>query len=441
MSIYQSLLRTAALISSFICLHAPLKAASINIDSVKSDVTFLASDKLKGRYSFTPELDTAAKYIANRFKSVGLKPFKNSYLQKFPIYSFKPSEVTLRVNDIEIETEQLALASTAKQLHWSQDSDVTITYILEQDKFRPTLAKLNQVGGDHLILVHSSHKEIFARYKNYFNGGLTKLNNINQGSIVIALSNLDSVQTFSASGKTDITNKTLTNVVGVLPGRSKASEVVLYSAHYDHLGIRELEGQNDNIFNGADDNASGTTAIINLARYFAESNFNERTLIFSAFTAEEIGGYGSKYFSQHIPADNVTAMINIEMIGKSSKFGEGKLWMTGAERSNLVDILNDSLRQKQTKIYHDPYPKEQLFYRSDNATLARLGVPAHSFSTTQLDKDKHYHQASDEISTINFLSMTQAIESLAIATENLAKGTVTPTRIDTSKVRSSGKIY
>jgi aminopeptidase YwaD len=438
---YQASLKTIALFTSFLCVSFFSSAVSISMENIKNDVTFLASDKLKGRYSFTPELDNAANYIASRFKAAGLKPFKQSYLQKFPIYSFKPLSISLEINGIEIPAQQLALASTAKQLHWSQDSDVTITYISEGDKFRPALAKLNQTGGDHLVLVHSSHQDIFNRYKQYFNGGITKLNSTNQGSMVIALSNLNNVQEFSASGQSDISNKILTNVVGVLPGKSKPSEVILYSAHYDHLGTREADGQQDNIFNGADDNASGTTAIINLAQYFSTANSNERTLVFSAFTAEEIGGYGSQYFSQHIPAENIMAMINIEMIGKASKFGSGVLWMTGAERSNLIDILNDSLRKKQSKIHHDPYPKEQLFYRSDNATLARLGVPAHSFSTTQLDKDEHYHKTSDEISTINFSSMKRVIESLAIATESLTNGTATPTRIDTSKVRSSGKIY
>ena len=163
--------------------------------------------------------------------------------------------------------------------------------------------------------------------------------------------------------------------------------------------------------------------------------------MFSAFTAEEIGGFGSKYFSQQLNPDDVVAMINIEMIGKPSKFGAGTVWMTGMERSNLGELLNASLKAKNTEVYKDPYPEQGLFYRSDNATLARLGVPAHSFSSTQLDKDQHYHQTSDDIKSLDLDSMYKVIESLSVATQGLVDGSITPTRIDASKVRSKGKIY
>ena len=163
--------------------------------------------------------------------------------------------------------------------------------------------------------------------------------------------------------------------------------------------------------------------------------------MFSAFTAEEIGGFGSKYFSQQLNPDDVVAMINIEMIGKPSKFGAGTVWMTGMERSNLGALLNEKLVALNTEIYQDPYPEQGLFYRSDNATLARLGVPAHSFSSTQLDKDQHYHQVSDDLASLDLTSMHKVIESLATATQSLVDGEVTPTRVDKEKVRAQGKIY
>ena len=145
--------------------------------------------------------------------------------------------------------------------------------------------------------------------------------------------------------------------------------------------------------------------------------------------------------SQQLNADDVVAMINIEMIGKPSKFGAGTVWMTGMERSSLGKMLNKSLAPYKMKIYQDPYPEQGLFYRSDNATLARLGVPAHSFSSTQLDKDQHYHQPSDDIKSLNLPSMYSVIELLSLASKDLVNGKITPTRVDVSKVDGHGKIY
>ena len=129
------------------------------------------------------------------------------------------------------------------------------------------------------------------------------------------------------------------------------------------------------------------------------------------------------------------------MIGKPSKFGAGTLWMTGMDRSNLGALLNKNLVELNTQIYQDPYPEQGLFYRSDNATLARLGVAAHSFSSTQLDKDQHYHKVTDDINSLDLSSMHKVIETLATATQPLVDGTATPTRIDKAEVRAKGKIY
>ena len=116
-------------------------------------------------------------------------------------------------------------------------------------------------------------------------------------------------------------------MLGILPGKNKyatgdlqSDDIVVFSAHYDHIGVgKPVNG--DSIYNGANDDASGTTAVMMLAKYFKELNNNDRTLVFVAFTAEEIGGYGSQYFSKQVNADGVVAMFNIEMIGTESKWG------------------------------------------------------------------------------------------------------------------------
>ncbi|WP_256002528.1 M20/M25/M40 family metallo-hydrolase [Pedobacter deserti] len=222
--------------------------------------------------------------------------------------------------------------------------------------------------------------------------------------------------------------KALFNVAGMIPGKSKAKEIVVFSAHYDHIGIVKGDAQ-DSIANGADDDASGTTAVIALAKYYKALNNNERTLIFVAFTAEEIGGFGSKHFSGKLNPDHVVAMFNIEMIGKDSKFGKNAAFITGFDKSDFGKILQKNLKGTEFTFHPDPYPKQNLFYRSDNATLAALGVPAHTISTDQIDTDQFYHTVKDEYETLDVENILSTIKAIARSAVSIIKGQDTPTRI------------
>ena len=421
-------------------LTSPSFAGNISQSQMIKDITYLASDELKGRESFSPEIDIAANYISQRFSNMGLKTFNGlpTFKQTFNITRIKPLNVSASINGKSIENNNVAIASTMKTVTWNNPNQVKTHLLGKKDDFRKILRKINNEGGQNLILVNKAHHDIFNRYQQFFNKGLTKLSIDHQGAIVLVLTNATSVEQVNIQAQTSISTQSLSNVIATLPGKSKSDEVVMFSAHYDHLGTSP---NGKEIYNGADDDASGTTAVINLAEHFVKQNNNERTLMFSAFTAEEIGGYGSRYLSQQLNPDNIVTMINIEMIGKPSKFGAGTLWMTGMERSNLGLLLNKSLASHNRQVYKDPYPEQGLFYRSDNATLARLGVPAHSFSSTQLDKDQHYHQTTDDINSLDLNSMHNVIELLSIASEDLVNGKITPTRVDVSKVEGHGKIY
>lgn len=217
------------------------------------------------------------------------------------------------------------------------------------------------------------------------------------------------------------------NVVGILPGKSRPDEFVIFSAHYDHIGMEE-EGE-DKIYNGANDDASGVTAVISLAKYYKELNNNERTIVFVAFTGEEIGGFGSKHFSTTIDTDKVVAMFNIEMIGTESKWGKKSAYITGYDQSDFGPILEKNLKGSGFSFKPDPYPDQQLFYRSDNARFAVKGVPAHTISTSKMDSEKHYHQLSDEVSTLDLENMTEIIRAIAISAQSIISGKDTPTRI------------
>ena len=241
----------------------------------------------------------------------------------------------------------------------------------------------------------------------------------------IGLSHYNDLKNYRQEFITD--EKPTNNVIGIIKGKSKPNEYVIFSAHYDHLGL--ADSGDDKVYNGANDDASGVTAVISLAKYFKNANINERTLIFVAFTGEETGGFGSKYFSESINPDNVVAMFNIEMIGTESKWGRNSAFITGFEKSDFGEILQKNLKGSSFNFYQDPYPTEQLFYRSDNARLAAIGVPAHTISTSKMDSEPNYHKLSDEVSTLDLDNMTEIIKSIAVSSKSIIKGEDSPKRI------------
>jgi hypothetical protein len=246
----------------------------------------------------------------------------------------------------------------------------------------------------------------------------------------IGLSTFENLETYRQTfnfiprkGEKEITSA---NIIGVLEGKSKKDEYVIISAHYDHLG-NEGKGE-DKIYNGANDDASGVTGVLALAEYFKKVG-NERTIVFVAFTAEEMGLIGSTHFGKGIDAGKFVAGINLEMIGKVPSFGPNTAWLTGFERSDFGKIIQKNLVGTGYQLFPDPYTNFNLFFRSDNASLARLGVPSHTFSTTPIDVDKDYHQASDEAKTLNMTVITQTIQAVAKGTESIINGNDTPTRV------------
>jgi Zn-dependent M28 family amino/carboxypeptidase len=221
------------------------------------------------------------------------------------------------------------------------------------------------------------------------------------------------------------------NVIGFIAGKSRPDELVIFSAHYDHLGVEdgaESTGK-DRIYNGANDDASGVTALVQLAKYYQQRNDNERSIVFVAFSGEEAGGFGSQAFASSIDPDQVVAMFNIEMIGTPSKWGNDSAYITGFDKSDFGAILQKNLQGSNFKFHPDPYLDKDLFYRSDNATLAAQGVPAHTISTSKMDNEPYYHTVDDEIATLDIANMTAIIKAIALSATSIVNGDSTPTRI------------
>jgi aminopeptidase YwaD len=205
------------------------------------------------------------------------------------------------------------------------------------------------------------------------------------------------------------------NAVGKLTGSDPASakEVILLSAHLDHIGARPpaagAPASADVIYNGADDDASGTIAVLELARALAQGRRPKRTIVFAFFGSEEAGGFGSRYFADKpvVPLAQLVANLQFEMIGRpDGKVPPHTLWLTGYERSTL----GPALAKQGAKLVQDPHPEQSFFTRSDNIQFARRGVIAHTVSSYGLHKE--YHQPSDQIDKIDFAHMTDAIRSM-----------------------------
>ena len=404
----------------------------INKSYVEKLLNTLASDEMGGRHALTPHIAKAADYIAEEFRQIGLQPYSQTadYRQSFQMFKINREKATIIWEQNSIPSESFLIVGNNANLTWNEKSNIKVDYIKIGDDFSSKFADAIQSQENTIILVDPSFASYIKRYnKIYSRENVVGENQIEKTASKVFIVADRIASNFSISCTNKIEKLDLFNVAGVIPGKSKSNEYVIFSAHYDHIGTLKPTEQ-DSIANGADDDASGTSAMISLAKYYKQLNNNERTLIFVAFTAEEIGMYGSKYFSNNINPDSVIAMINIEMIGKDSKFGPKTMYITGYNHSDLGKLMQENLKNTPFQFHPDPYPRQNLFYRSDNAVLAALGVPVHTFSTSQIDKDTYYHTVKDEVSTLDIENIMSSIEAIALGAEGLVKGIQTPSRVE-----------
>jgi hypothetical protein len=420
----------AIVISSGLYSQKALKV--IKVKETERIERILSSDEMQGRRTFTPGIEKAANFIASEFEKIGLQKWNNgnSHLQSFSMIRTKTTNLKAMVDGNTADPKKINVVSVQPALNINGTSGYEVVKIPKGANYVTEVRKVMGSVKNTLVLVDTSHAAMFARFPQ--RGGQYYGT---QSNVVLLLSDKAPAD-YSVELKQEITEMPLANVVGVIPGKSKPNEYVIFSGHYDHLGINTRNMvNNDSIYNGANDDAAGTTAMIMLAKYFSKLKDNERTLVFAAFTAEEIGGFGATYFSKQFDPAQVMAMFNIEMIGTESKWGKNSAYITGFEKTNMGEILQKNLEGTGFTFYPDPYPAQQLFYRSDNATLARLGVPAHTISTSKMDSEPNYHKASDEIGTLDLENMTAIIRAIALSSRGIVSGKETPSRVDVSALR------
>ncbi|MGB4773023.1 MAG: M28 family peptidase [Chitinophagaceae bacterium] len=396
--------------------------AQIKKEAVASFLQAISADSMMGRLPGTAGIDKAANLIAAEFKGAGL-PFMTglkSYYQEFPMVKSEVREATVTVDGEKVEATDVMVLGEDDQINWKA-GDAEKIWIEKGTNLGQKVFGMTGEKGNKIVFADTSNRRVLRRFKSF---GMQRFGGL--GNIVVVLTTKDP-SAYDIKVSNNVTRTMFRNVVAMIPGK-RTNEFVIFSGHYDHLGSgKAVNG--DTIFNGANDDASGTTAVVTLAKFYAKQPKPERTLLFVAFTAEETGGYGATYFSKQLPPEQVIAMFNIEMIGTDSKWGKNTAYITGYDKSDMGALLQENLKGTQFMFHPDPYPAQNLFYRSDNATLARLGVPAHTISTSKMDSEKYYHTVDDEFETLDMDNMTEIIKAIAESSKGIISGKQTPSRV------------
>jgi Zn-dependent M28 family amino/carboxypeptidase len=421
---------TALAIISFLAINCTAqKENSFDPKEVKRIENTLASDDMRGRRAGTPDIDKAAAFIAAEFKQAGLQPLNGSgFLQEFVMVKAKLTSLKYEAEGIDADAKNVIVITSQPEVKVDEKSGYIVSNIVAGDNLMQKAQGIIRSNKNTVVFVDTSFSKTFSRLTNF------KRQLFRSNTSVVFILGTGVPKEYKIKAEHAIEETKFANVVGILPGKSRKNEYVIFSGHYDHLGIGKPNGA-DSIYNGANDDAAGTTAVIMLANYFKKLNNNERTLVFAAFTAEEIGGFGSQYFSKQFDPQQVMAMFNIEMIGTESKWGKNSAYITGYEKTDMGELLQKNLTGSGFSFYPDPYTAENLFYRSDNATLARLGVPAHTISTSKMDSEPNYHKLSDEVGTLDLENMAEIIRAIAISSKTIISGKDTPSRVKAENLR------
>lgn len=421
--------------------------------SIRAHMQFLASDAMNGRGSGTRDEWIAATYLGAQLARMGLEPMADGggFVQQIEVQRFTTSgPTTLAIGErtlthgVEMLVRAVVVSRTSGPLHrYVSGQAVPPGSVVVLPDTVPTDA-LSAVSRAAIVLQRET-PAVRTRWESMAKNPATvvpQLVNVPASGpapatwITLDAASHDAAQA-AAEGTTVTLSATVTpsartttwNAVGKLTGREPAgaSETIVLSAHLDHVGAREPGADNpgaDVIFNGADDDASGVVAVLELAQALVDGPRPRRTVVVAFFGSEEAGGFGSRYFVNRpvVPLTDIVANLQFEMIGRpDAKVPPGTLWLTGYERSTL----GPTLAAVGARLVADPHPAQRFFERSDNIQFARRGVVAHTVSSYGLHEE--YHQASDELRHINFPHMRDAIVSLVEPVRRLADGVERPT--------------
>jgi len=415
-------------------------ALTITAEDYRTRIGILADDSMRGRDTPSPELEEAARYVATQFEKFGLRPGAgDEYLQRYPITVVSPGDpgrqlvrfdgpqgttalkfgaqyVTLPPGDrSEGSGELVVITSTGEMARASGKAALLLAQPRALGRiFQGLRAAIAADRPAAVLVVLDAPDEYFRQLARFFIRRRVVLGSAGEAGPPIAVLPRSALPpTLSTSlgeegggpvgwsvevtAEASVEHAEAMNTVGWLEGSDPAlkNEYVLFTAHMDHLGVgRPVDG--DSIYNGADDDASGTATVIELAQAFAHlSTAPRRSIVFMTVSGEEKGLLGSRWYTQHpaFPLDSTVADLNIDMVGRNWK---DTIVAIGKQESSLGPLVEEVSRahpELSMAVIDDRWPKEQFYSRSDHFNFARKGIPIlFFFNGVHAD----YHRPSDE---------------------------------------------
>jgi hypothetical protein len=446
-------------------------AARLRPNDLKADVSFLASDALQGRATPSPGLDMAAEYIAAQFRRAGLEPVgDDGYFQTAHYQSVKPNPEGLRFSlgsvtaaDGAVMIQEAAATSleNAPAVKVSlADTAALESLTADQVRGKVLLVETAQAAGrgaagfqaQRLLMSVAAKLEpavivIVRPVAQPGNGGgrpqlrdaalpapKTAFLTVGDKAVFDALAAakpgpLESGVTVHIAAPL-VQPVKVRNVAGLLRGsdpRLKDSFVIV-TGHYDHLGVRP-NASPDSIYNGANDDASGTSSVIEIANAItAAGEKPRRSILFLTVFGEEIGGYGARWYTSHpiLPVAKTIADINLEHLGRTDDLegpNVGKFNLTGFDYTDIAATFVKAGAETGVQVVKHPTKSDTFFSRSDNATFADAGIPSTTLSVSYEFPD--YHQPGDEWQKLDYdnlakVDTTVALGILAIANSDQA---------------------
>ena len=466
--------------------NAELVSSTVMKRDIESHIYFLASDELKGRSTGSDELKIAAAYLANHLRKYGVKPAGDhgTFYQNVPLEKVTaPENIHFKVNDfssdryLALSVKNFDFKGAAVFLGYGSKEDFETADVKNKlvivkagtaetkdvrSQFGAGMAKRDLAkasGAAGLIELIEVDEKMWGRYAHYFNDDKTGLKSSEKEGKFIhvwmgdpGLKGAASLEA-SKSLKAELAIKGIKseefssrNIVGYLEGSDPKlkDEFIIYSAHYDHVGIGKPNAENDSIYNGARDNAVGTVTVLSVAENIAKYP-TKRSSLFILFTGEEKGLLGSTYYANNpvIPLNKMVYCFNSDNGGYNDT---SKVTIFGLNRTTVTQHIIDGAKAFGLTAIDDPAPEQNLFDRSDNVNFAKKGVPAPTYSMgfTAFDEEitKTYHQVTDNPETVDYDYLEKFFRSYVLTSRMISNDPKTPFWTEGDKYYEAGvKLY